>query len=191
MSKTLKSYIDWYEEKFMPKRACSFENILNFFSEDISDKEKAHILLVGDKKWPRDTHQWYLKMKMDVYHKMVEEIAEKKLWELPLEPFSTFEDLYKSLEEWMNRPYIRQLTIYDVATRIVIAQGEKRLMPKDYLYLHAKPRGVYNELLKSGLVFYKPQKWNVIIPIGKVPEFGSMEPYYIEDMLCQIGKEFS
>ena len=78
-----------------------------------------------------------------------------------------------------------------MATRIVIAQGEKRLMPKDYLYLHAKPREIYNELLKSGLVSYKPQEWNVIIPIGKVPEFGSMEPYYIEDMLCQIGKEFS
>lgn len=33
-----------------------------------------------------------------------------------------------------------------------------------------------------------PKGWNTVVPTSKLPEFGTMAPYYIEDLLCQIGK---
>ncbi len=184
----MKHFVTWYNKNILPNRACFQQKYAKLMQSAQSDKDRAHLLLVGDMGWPIGCHQWFLKMRMTVYHQMIAEIKSRKLWTMPLQQYATFEDLYKSLEEWMNRPYIRQLTIYDVAIRIVIANREYRLMPKDYVYLHAKPRAAYAQLLKNGCVAFKPKGWNVVIPREKMPEFGNLDSYSIEDLLCVIKK---
>lgn len=184
----MQRYISWYEKNILPSRTCSQQKYAELMQSAQSDKDRAHLLLVGNIGWPIGCHQWFLKMRITIYHQMIDEIIRRKLWTMPLQQYATFEELYKSLEEWMNRPYIRQLTIYDVATRIVIVNGEYRLMPRDYVYLHAKPRAAYAQLLKKGCVTFKPKGWNVVIPKYKMPEFGNMDSYSIEDLLCAIKK---
>ena len=184
----MQRYIARYEKNILPSRTISQQKYAELMKSAQSDKDRAHLLLVGDIGWPIGCHQWFLKMRMTVYHQMIDEIISRKLWAMPLQQYATFEDLYKSLEEWMKRPYIQQLTIYDVTTRIVIASGEHRLMPKDYVYLHAKPRVAYAQLLKGGHVKFEPEGWNVVIPREKMPEFGDLDSYSIEDLLCLIKK---
>ncbi len=185
----LNSAIDWYSNTILPNVSDSFIKLSSMLSNaNISEKEKAHILLVGAQGWPKDTHQWYLKIHLDIYNVLTSEFQSRNLWKMPLYSYSTFEQLYHSLKTWMERPYIQQLTIYDVATRIVIAQNRCDLLPKDFVYIHAKPRAVYGKLLAQRHVAFRPKGWNTVVPTSKLPEFGTMAPYYIEDLLCQIGK---
>ena len=119
---------------------------------------------------------------------LLDDIVGKRLWVSSLHSYSSFEDLYRDIDSWMKRKYVGQTTIYDAAIRLVIARKETRLMPKDYVYVHAKPINGYIDLLSRGLISYKPSGWPSQIRISDLPEFGKMESRHIENLLCEIGK---
>ena len=158
-------------------------------SPSSTDIDKALGLLIGDVKWYVGCHQWYLKLYPSVKNQMINDIIRRKLWNIPLNKYNSFEDIYKDIRKWFSRNYIGQVTIYDITLRLLVARNEVRLYPKDYVYVHARPAKAYKDLVAKGYISRKLRKQNDIIPIKEFRNaFGNLESYDIEDMLCQIGK---
>ena len=189
----LKLLIEDYNRK-VPRVLKDNEHLKSLLLSAKSDEVKAVLLLLGDNKWYVGCHQWYLRLHKDIYDGVIADIISHRLWEIPLDAFNSFEELYDNIAQWLRRPYINQLTIYDVALRLVIAREESRLMPLDYVYVHAKPRAVYRHLYQAKLVSYKPHGWNIRVPTEEFRKhFGalkSFDSYMIEILLCYIAKNF-
>jgi len=188
----LKQLIEDYNRKV--SRVLKYnEHLKSLLLSAKSDEVKAMLLLLGDNKWYVGCHQWYLRLHKDIYDGAIADIISHRLWEMPLDDFNSFEDLYDNIAQWLRRPYINQLTIYDVALRLVIAREERRLMPRDYVYVHAKPREVYRYLYQAKLVSYKPNGWNIRVPTNEFRKhFSALNPfesYLIEALLCYIAKK--
>ena len=189
MSPKLKPLKVWYYKNIASTVKSGQKSFsAQFALPTLTDDEKAQLILINGLKWQRDCHQWYLKMHMNIYNAAIKIIKDNRLWAMPLNHCSSFEDVYATVYELLGMKYINQLTIYDVAVRIINAQSEMRLMPKDYVYVHAKPRAVYKDLQSKGYIKYKPKGWNVKISMNDLPEFAGMSPLDIEILLCEIGK---
>lgn len=189
----IKKRIKEYNEKIYPDVLKHNDRLRNLLVSDSTDEYKATVLLIGDDDWYTGCHQWYLKLYKDIYNQVIADIVNHRLWDMPLDKFSSFEELYESIGHWLQRRYVNQLTIYDVALRLVLARKEERLKPKEFVYIHAKPRKLYRDLYKSKLVSYKPNGWNIKVPIKEFRKnFSNLivfESYLIEDLLCYIAKE--
>ena len=193
-SMNLKQRIKEYNTGINPKVIGHNEKLRQLlYVSTLTNEKKAKVLLIGDINWYPGCHQWYLKFHKDVYDDTIADIINHRLWEIPLNMFGSFEELYDSFYKWLLRPYINQLTIYDVALRLVLARDETRLLPHDYVYIHAKPRGVYQYLYHTRMVLYKPNGWNTKVPIEvfrkKFSDLKPFESYLIEDLLCYIAKK--
>lgn len=191
--KQLTKEIEEYNRVVYPK-VVSYNKKLNLLltSSTLKDEEKANVLLIGDNKWYTGCHQWYLRIHIDVYNDTIKDIISNHLWNIPLNTICSFEELYQEISKLLYKPYITQLTIYDVALRLAIGRRELRLLPKEYVYIHAKPRITYGNLYKSHLVSLKPNGWNIQVPICVFEKhfkgLKSYEPYIIEDFLCFLAK---
>ena len=189
----LKQRIKEYNEVIYPLVLDHNKQLRQLLASTLSDEEKAKVLLIDVNGFCKGCHQWYLRLHKDIYDGAIADIISHRLWDMPLEAFNSFEELYDNIAQWLRRPYINQLTIYDVALRLVIARGEPRLMPRDYVYVHAKPRVVYRDLYQAKLVSYKPYGWNTRIPTKEFRKhFSALTPfesYLIEDLLCYIAKK--
>lgn len=189
----LKQRIKEYNEDVYPLVLDHNKKLRQLLVSNLTDEEKAKVLLIGVNGWCKGGHQWYLRLHKDIYDGAIADIISHRLWEMPLEAFSSFEELYDNIAQWLRRPYINQLTIYDVTLRLVIAREDSRLMPRDFVYVHAKPRGVYRYLYQAKLVSYKPCGWNISVPTKEFHKHFSalkrFESYLIEDLLCYIAKQ--
>lgn len=189
MSPKLKPAEVWYNKNIASGVKASDKLFrMQLASTSLTDEEKAKMILIGNLTWHRGCHQWYLRIHMNTYNTAIDIIKVNRLWDMPLKHCSSFEDVYVKVEKLLTMKFIGQLTIYDVAIRIIVAQSETRLMPKDYVYVHAKPRAVYKDLQSKGYIKYKPKGWNVKISMNDLPEFAGMSPLDIEILLCEIGK---
>ena len=188
----LKIVIGEYNTKIYPEVENHNKRLRELAASTLSDEEKAKKLLIDVNGWCKGGHQWYLKFHKDVYNETIADIISHHVWDMPLDEFASFEDLYYSFYQWLRRPYINQLTIYDVALRLVLAREEYRLMPRDFVYIHAKPRKVYDYLYKAKLVSQKPKGWIIKVPVKEFRKHFStlkhFESYLIEDLLCYIAK---
>lgn len=185
----LSSYISRYNTTIKLVVIKSNAKLVSLISNpSLSDMDKAKVLLIGATVWYQGCHQWYLKMYPVLMADLLRDIVARRLWTISLHGYSSFEDVYKDIASWLKRKYVGQTTIYDVALRLIIARKEARLMPKDYVYVHAKPIKAYRDLVNRGLVKHKQTKWPAHISVTSLPEFGTMEPYHIENMLCEMGK---
>lgn len=189
MSPQLKPLKVWYD-KNIAHTVKSGEIVFKkqMTSTLLADEEKAKMILIGNLTWYLGCHQWYLKLRMSIYDAAIKIIKDNRLWNMSLNHCNSFEDVYEKVKKLLKMKYIGQLTIYDVAIRIIIAQSKTRLMPKDYVYVHAKPRAVYKDLQSKGYIKYKPKGWDVKISMNDLPEFAGMSPFDIENLLCEIGK---
>lgn len=189
----LKQRIKEYNEEIYPLVLDHNKKLSGQLTSALTDEEKAKMLLIDVNGWCKGCHQWYLRLHKDIYDGAIADIISHRLWEMPLDDFNSFEDLYDNIAQWLRRPYINQLTIYDVALRLVIAREESRLMPRDFVYVHAKPRLVYRRLYQAKLVSYKPHGWNIRVPTEEFRKhFGALNPfesYLIEALLCYIAKK--
>ncbi len=122
----LKQLIEDYNRK-VPRVLKDNEHLKSLLLSAKSDEVKAMLLLLGDNKWYVGCHQWYLRLHKDIYDGAIADIISHRLWEIPLDAFNSFEELYDNIAQWLRRPYINQLTIYDVALRLVIAREERPL----------------------------------------------------------------
>ena len=185
----LSSYISRYNTTFKPLVIKNNAKLVSSIGDpSLSDMDKAKVLLTGATTWYLGCHQWYLKMYPVLMAHLLSDIVARRLWTTSLHSYSSFEDVYKDIASWLKRKYVGQTTIYDVALRLIIARKETRLMPKNYVYVHAKPIKAYKKLVNSGLIKHKQTKWPAQISVTSLPEFGTMEPYHIENMLCEMGK---
>ena len=188
----LKRAIDDYNAKIYPEVENHNKRLRQLATLTLTDEEKAEKLLIDVNGWCKGGHQWYLKFHKDVYDGTIADIVSHQVWDMSLDSFASFEELYDSFYQWLRRPYINQLAIYDVVLRLVIAREEERLMPRDFVYIHAKPRMVYGDLYKAKLVLQEPKGWNIKVPTKEFFEiFGNLkkfESYLIEDLLCYIAK---
>lgn len=193
MYMNLKQRIKEYNADIYPQVIDSYKKLRQLYVATLADDKEAKLLLIGDINWYPGCHQWYLKLHQDVYDGTIADIISHRLWEIPLDTFSSFEELYDSIYKWLRRPYINQLTIYDVVLRLIIARKEERLMPCEYVYIHAKPRVVYRYLYHAKLVSHKPKGWNIKVPIEvfrkSFRDLTPFESYLIEDLLCHIAKK--
>ena len=189
----LRQRIKEYNEVVYPLVLEHNKKLSRLLTSALTDEEKAKVLLIDVNGWCNGCHQWYLRLHKDIYDGVIADIISHRLWEMPLDAFNSFEDLYNNIAQWLRRPYINQLTIYDVALRLVIAREESRLMPRDFVYVHAKPRLVYRRLYQAKLVSYKPHGWNIRVPTKEFHKHFSalkrFESYLIEDLLCYIAKQ--
>ena len=189
----LKQRIKEYNEEVYPLVLDHNEKLSRLLTSALTDEEKAKVLLIDVNGWCKRGHQWYLRLHKDIYDGTIADIISHRLWEMPLDAFNSYEELYDNIAQWLRRPYINQLTIYDVALRLVIAREESRLMPLDYVYVHAKPRAVYRHLYQAKLVSDKPHVWNIRVPTQEFRKhFSALKPfesYLIEDLLCYIAKK--
>ena len=188
----LKTVIGEYNTKIYPEVEEHNKRLRKLAFLTLSDEERAKKLLIDVNGWCKGGHQWYLKFHKDIYNETIADIISHQVWDMPLDEFASFEALYDSFYQWLRRPYINQLTIYDVVLRLVIAREEKRLMPCEFVYIHAKPRKVYGYLYKTKQVLQKPQGWNIKVPVEEFRKnFGTLkhfDSYLIEDLLCYIAK---
>lgn len=186
--KSLAPFINVYDTSYKPNVISDNKAFPAKIAAAKNDDDKAHILLIGDIGWPIGCHLWYLKLHDAIYKDLINEIIARKLWATPLASYSSFEDLYYWLNSWMKRPYINQLAIYDVALHIINAQGATSLLPRDVVYVHAKPMLGLKDAYNKGYIAYKPKGNKMQIDRAKLPEFNPMDSYYIESFLCQVGK---
>lgn len=189
----IKQRIKEFNADIYPKALNDQKKLRKLFVSTLTYDKKAKLLLIGDIDWYPGCHQWYLKINKEVYDGTIADIVSHRLWEIPLDGFCSFEELYNSIYQWLRRPYINQLTIYDVTLRLVLTRNELRLLPHDYVYLHAKPRVVYQYLYHTKLVSHKPNGWNIKVPIEvfykTFSDLTPFESYLIEDLLCYIAKK--
>ncbi len=189
----LRQRIKEYNEVVYPEVENHNKRLKQLLASPLSDEEKAKVLLFDVNGWCKGCHQWYLRLHKDIYDGAIADIISHRIWEMPLDSFNSFEELYDNIAQWLRRPYINQLTIYDVALRLVIAREKLHLMPRNNVYIHAKPRVVYRYLYQAKLVSYKPTDWNIKVPTNEFSKHFSaliyFESYLIEDLLCYIAKQ--
>lgn len=187
---SLTSLVQYYKNNILPGTMRHLQNIRNIItSSQHTDAEKAKTLLIGDLNWYEGCHQWYLKIHPALMDLTINNIVTIKPWNINLSKFHSFEDVYKYIHNLFARPYICQLTIYDITFRLLYALGATQLYPKDLVYVHAKAAKGYQKLINKGYMSWKMKRSNDQIPIQEFQSaFGTLESYWIEDMLCAIGK---
>lgn len=157
--------------------------------------DKSLVLLIGKGKLYRGCHQGYLwrfPKNWCSRGEILKRIKCNALWSLPLKTIRSFEDLlYRIVESKVNNPkipQIGQLIIYDIALHLAYIEGTGRLMPKDYVYIHALPMKAWNNLVSNGfLVGFKRNSKS--IPYSSLTSyFPRLNSFQIEDLLCHIGK---
>ena len=186
----LASKVKDYMTKINPSTISHLTKIRSIITSSSStNTEKAMTLLIGDITWYHGCHQWYLKMYPHVVSSMITDIISRKLWNISLSKYTSFEDVYFDMELWFKRSYISQVTLYDITFRLLYARNEPRLYPKDCVYIHAKAEKGYRDLLLKKYPLPPIKGYNHRICITEFTKtFGSLESYWIEDMLCAIGK---
>ena len=181
-----------YKNNNLPGTIQHLQNIRNIIvSPQYTDIDKAKMLLIGDWVFKPGCHQWFLKMKMHLtlQDSMISDIATIKPWNIKLSKYHSFEDVYKDIHNCFARPYICQLTIYDITFRLLYALGATQLYPQNKLYVHALPLLAYQWIctIKKNLPLVKK---NAAIPFsGTVQQvFRPLNSWEAEDFLCRIGK---
>lgn len=178
----------WYNNHYKIN-LCDKDFVECFHSMGTTDSQKAFILLVGKEKWYRGCHAWFLQMRVEVRNEVLKTLEERKPW-LNANQFSDFDSLYDDVHSYLERRYISQLIIYDVAIRLAYLSGRADLLPNDKVHLHAKPLLAYNTLVKNGVLSG--------LSVSTIPlqverklfalYLGTMPAIDIENFFCQIGK---
>ena len=189
---SLTSLVQYYKNNILPGTMRHLQNIRNIItSTKYTDTQKARTLLIGGLGFKPGCHQWYLKMKkhLTLLNSMISSIVSPKPWNISRCMYHSFEDVYKDIHNCLARPYICQLTIYDITFRLLYALGATQLYPQNKLYVHALPLLAYQWIctIKKNLPLVKK---NAAIPFsGTVQQvFLPLNSWEAEDFLCHIGK---
>ena len=160
----LKQRIKEYNEEVYPLVLDHNKKLRQLLVSNLTDEEKAKVLLIDVNGWCKGGHQWSLRLHKDIYDGAIADIISHRLWEMPLEAFSSFEELYDNIAQWLRRPYINQLTIYDVTLRLVIAREDSRLMPRDFVYVQQSQGVSIGTYIKRNWFHTSPVAGTLVYP---------------------------
>ena len=123
--------------------------------------DKSFMILTGEcniNSMLRNNHMRYLWRfnHKESINTIIERINISILWEKPQGiVLNNFEELYNYVLNKINTPkvkYIGQLAIYDISIHLTLLWDNPKLMPKDYVYLHALPERAYRRLVKERII---------------------------------------
>ena len=175
----LTALIDNYKKKIGAERPNNNKEYVQHFKLTSNDADKARMLL-GIKG-----HQWYLQcFHKETCDKLLEELENDKPWNQPFNNCSSFEDLFEIIRHQYERQYVKQLVIYDISLHIAIIKDVTRFLPKDFVYIHAKPLANYKLLRKHIKELPKLLKGDRIPFCQLSPFFPGLSAREIEDFLC-------
>ncbi len=178
----MNNLINWYIKYCRKEVAQDDSKLCSLFNASSSNKEKAILLLIGK-------HQWYLKpFHPDIYNAIIDKMAIDAPWN-KMKSYDSFEDVFNDHLKWKAYDYIQQLTVYDIAIRLVIINNDEKLQPTNKLYLHAVPMTAYKWLFNNGIVNVKVTgSYSIVEKKDLKGVFGSLTAREIEDLLCHLGK---
>lgn len=148
-----------------------------------TDADKAKMLLVGN-------HQWFLSYyRKNVCQAILGDMARNKPWQNQLSSFNGFEQVYNWVRSWLcHYSYIKQLTVYDVALRLIYIHNLPHLLPQNKVYIHATPLLAYKWLYAIN-VFNIPVRNDKPLDFSLISQQVSpLTASEAEDFLCYVGK---
>lgn len=152
------------------------------FHSCISDADRAKDLLIG-------THQWYLNSYQHALSVvLLKNIENMKPWNHSLGGYNNFEDVYAWVASWLSGKYISQMTIYDVALRLIVISGFNKLLPSSQVYLHTLPLLCYRWFHAINVF---PVRINNVVSLPFSNIASQMAPFnawQTEIFLCYVGK---
>lgn len=182
-SKYLTALIRNYVNVIGSKIPSTTENYVQKFNSAPTNRDKAKLLL--DIKG----HQWFLQcFHKETCDKLLEELETDQPWKQSYDSYSSFEDLFEIIRSRYERKYVKQLVIYDISIHIAIIKGETKLLPKDWVYIHAKPLKNYKSLREQKKELPKLQKEGKLPYSQLAPFFPGLDARMIEDFLCLMNK---
>lgn len=176
---TIQQLVSWYASNVRIQPSVYVAE----FNACSSNVDRAKKLLIG-------SHQWYLRSYMHAQCQiLLKKIETLKPWNHSMSSFKDFEDVYKWVGSWLQSSGIRQLTIYDVALRIVLITNYSHLLPQNNLYVHALPLFAYKWVCTKEKTLPHISKNSTIPFSGTVQQvFRPLNPWETEDFLCHVGK---
>ena len=186
----MKSLIAWYSNKVLPTLPKNVAQYCADFNAATNAADKAELLIFESIPMERQCHQWYLKScRVSSGQIVSQKIISAKPWTYT--GATTFEDLYNYTSKLLGGiPYVGPLTYYDIALRLAHLSGNPALLPRDYVYISSLPVKAFKRLIKKGYIKYgkKVLPSNIIKTSLLASFFGTLEPRYIENLLCCVAK---
>ena len=186
----MKRLISWYSKYGLPKLPTCEAQYRKVFNAATNDADRAELLIFESMPMKRQCHQWYLKsFRVSYGKKASQNIKSAKPW--TYKGANVFEDLYSYISNLLaGIPYVGPLTYYDIALRLANLSGNPALLPRDYVYISSLPVKAFRKLVAKRYVKYTGViNSSNIIPYNQLaPYFGTLEPRYIEDLLCRVAK---
>lgn len=175
---TIQQLVSWYASNVRIQPSVYVAE----FNACSSNVDRAKKLLIG-------SHQWYLRSYMHAQCQiLLKKIETLKPWNHSMSSFKDFEDVYKWVGSWLQSSGIRQLTIYDVALRIVLITNYSHLLPQNNLYVHALPLFAYKWVCTKEKTLPHISKNSAILFSTVKKIFYPLNPWETEDFLCHVGK---